>query len=343
MSRFILRRFGHMVLIMFLVSILGFIIIQLPPGDYLSVLQHELEEQRLTEEQIRGTLRAVEERFGLGRPFYVQYYIWMSGFFKGDLGYSMTMMRSVNELIGERIILTILISFTTLVFAFAVSIPIGIYSAVRKYSIGDYIFTFIGFIGLATPNFLLALILMFVAVTVFHAGSIGGLFSQQYIAAPWSIAKALDLIKHLWLPVIIVGTSGTAGTIRVVRARMLDTLGELASLYQVSDLVFVGGSLVPHGGHNLVEPAALARPILAGPHLHNFQSVSDALRQASGMIVTRSAEELRQALRRLFRDPLQAQALGRRARAVFEENQGAVRRTADLIELRWSRELTLVS
>ncbi len=124
---------------------------------------------------------------------------------------------------------------------------------------------------------------------------------------------------------------------------VLDTLGELAAFYGAADVVFVGGSLVPHGGHNLVEPAALARPILAGPHLHNFQSVSDALRQASGMIVTRSAEELRQALRRLFRDPLQAQALGRRARAVFEENQGAVRRTADLIELRWSRELTLVS
>ena len=124
---------------------------------------------------------------------------------------------------------------------------------------------------------------------------------------------------------------------------VLDTLGELAAFYGAADVVFVGGSLVPHGGHNLVEPAALARPIVAGPHLHNFQSVSDALRQANGMIVARSAEELQRAVRRLLEEPLQAQALGRRARAVFEENQGAVRRAADLIGLRWSRELTPVS
>ena len=120
---------------------------------------------------------------------------------------------------------------------------------------------------------------------------------------------------------------------------LLDTLGELAAFYRISDLVFVGGSLVPHGGHNLVEPAALARPILAGPYLHNFQAVSDALSQPNGMLIVRSAEELEQAIRRLLQDPAQAFSLGRRAYAVFQENQGATRRSADLICLRWGSRL----
>jgi peptide/nickel transport system permease protein len=209
-----------------IVSIISFIIIQLPPGDYLSLLEGQLRDERMTQDQIQGVLKAVEERFGLGEPKYVQYWRWVSGILRGDMGYSMTQMKSVNELLSERLILTMAISVGTLLFTLVVSVPIGIYSAVRQYSPGDYILTVIGFIGLATPNFLLALILLFVAVVFFGASSVGGLFSPQYVLAPWSLARVLDLLKHLWVPVIVVGTSGTAATIRVMRARMLDNLGE---------------------------------------------------------------------------------------------------------------------
>ena len=226
MLGYMVRRFGNMAVTVIIVSIISFIIIQLPPGDYLSLLEQRLMEERLTDEQIEGIVKVVKERFGLGEPKYIQYWIWVSGILQGDLGYSMSYMKSVNELLSERLILTMAISLGTLIFTMVVAIPIGIYSAVRQYSMGDYFFTLIGFIGLATPNFLLALVILFIAVIFFGASSVGGLFSTQYILAPWSLAKVWDLLKHLWVPVIVVGTSGTAGTIRVMRAKMLDGLGE---------------------------------------------------------------------------------------------------------------------
>ncbi len=226
LSRYVLVRFGQMLLLIIVVSILSFLIIQLPPGDYLTVLKSQLQMEYMDEETIQRTLAAINERFSLDEPPYMQYIKWVSGILKGDLGYSFALRDKVGKLIGERIGLTILISFCTMLFTWFVAIPIGVYSSIRQYSIGDSIFTFIGFIGLATPNFLLALILMYIAVTVFDAAGIGGLFSREFALSPWSIAKFWDLLKHLWLPVVIVGTAGTAEMIRVIRARMLDVLGE---------------------------------------------------------------------------------------------------------------------
>jgi peptide/nickel transport system permease protein len=168
-------------------------------------------------------VEALRKRYNLDEPIYVQYVKWMGGLLRGDLGMSLEWNRPVKELISERILLTIIISIVTLLFTWAIAIPIGIYSAVKQYSIGDYVFTFLGFIGLATPNFLLALIFMYIGYSVFGA-SAGGLFSPAYQNAPWSIAKFMDLLGHLWIPVIIIGTAGTAGLIRVMRGNLLDEL-----------------------------------------------------------------------------------------------------------------------
>ncbi len=226
MKKFLLRRFVQMLVTLATVSFISFLVIELPPGDFLSVVEANLEDQFFTEEQIEAELAGFRDRFGLDQPWIVRYLRWIGGLLRGDLGYSMAFGASGNDLVGERLALSVTISVATILFSLAVAIPIGLYSAVRQYSIADHFFTFLGFIGLATPNFLLALLLMFMAVFVFNASSIGGLFSADYVAASWSIPKVVDLMKHLWLPIIIIGTAGTAGTIRVVRARMLDTLGE---------------------------------------------------------------------------------------------------------------------
>jgi peptide/nickel transport system permease protein len=186
-------------------------------------------------------IQALKKRFNLDQPFFVQYIRWLNGlsplgFVRGedgtlstlavkwpDMGMSLEWERPVAELIGERIALTSLISIITLLFTWAVAVPIGIYSAVRQYSWADYTFTFIGFIGLATPNFLLALIFMYVGYSVFGV-SAGGLFSPQYLNAPWSLAKFADLLAHVWIPVVVIGTAGTAGLIRVMRGNLLDEL-----------------------------------------------------------------------------------------------------------------------
>ena len=225
--RFVLRRLAYMPLVLVVVSMVSFIIIELPPGDYLTRLRTQLEnEQVLTDEQITGMLVFVNERYGISDPVHLRYWRWISGILRGDLGYSFAYGRDIATLIGDRFLLTIAISSLTLMFTFVVAIPIGIYSAVRQYSAGDYISTVVGFIGLATPNFLLALILQFLSVFAFGAITVGGLFTPQYITASWSWAKIFDLLKHIWLPVVIIGTGEAAGTIRVVRAQMLNVLGE---------------------------------------------------------------------------------------------------------------------
>lgn len=226
LRKYILRRFFQMVLVLFVVSIVSFIAIELPPGDYLTILQAQLEEQQVTREQIEGTLKAMKERFSLDQPSYIRYFRWISGVMRGDFGYSFYMRDKVGKLIRGRIVLTMVISILTLIFTLIVAIPIGVYSAVHQYAASDYFFTFLGFIGLAIPNFLLALVVLFITVVVFGATSVGGLFSPEYILVSWSVPKVIDLLKHLWLPVLIVGTAGTAATTRVVRAKMLDTLGE---------------------------------------------------------------------------------------------------------------------
>ena len=222
MLQFTLRRIVYMIPTLIIVSMLSFAIIQLPPGDYLTSYVTTL---RATGETVdEATLAAMEQRYGLGQPVYVQYWKWISGILlRGDFGQSFEWNQPVSELMWGRLGLTFTMSLATLLFTWLVAFPVGIFSAVRQYSIGDYVSTIIGYIGLATPNFLLALILMYIAFRYFNQ-SVGGLFSPDYADAPWSWAKVWDLLKHLWIPVIIVGTAGTAGLIRIMRANLLDEL-----------------------------------------------------------------------------------------------------------------------
>jgi len=205
------------------ISLISFAIIQLPPGDYLTTLVAELQSQGETVDD--ALLEQLKRQYGLGLPFHQQYFRWMSGILtEGDLGQSFTWNRPVNQLIWDRIGFTMLVTLITTVFIWVVALPIGIYSAVRQYSIGDYIATFFGFLGLATPNFLLALVLMYLGI-VYFGQSVGGLFSPEFQGdVPWSWAKFFDLLSHLWIPVVILGTAGTAGLIRIMRANLLDEL-----------------------------------------------------------------------------------------------------------------------
>ena len=221
MATFVMRRVLLMIPTLVFISIVSFLLIQLPPGDFLDSYIAQLGQTgEMVDEEVVDSLR---QRYGLGQPFYVQYLKWAAGFLRGDFGQSFEWNRPVNELIWERLLLTILLSSLTLIFVWVVSIPIGIYSATHQYSIFDYSFTFLGFIGLATPNFLLALVLMFIASFYFDT-SVGGLFSSEYLEAAWSLGKVIDLLKHLWIPIVVVGTAGTAGLIRVMRGNLLDEL-----------------------------------------------------------------------------------------------------------------------
>jgi len=221
MLNLILRRLLWMGPTILVISLISFTIIQLPPGDYLTSYIAALGETGETVDEAQAA--ALRARYSLDEPFHVQYVRWVAGMFRGDLGMSFEWNRPVTELIGERILLTTIISIVTLLVTWAIAVPIGIYSAVRQYSATDYTFTFLGFIGLATPNFLLALVFMYVGYSVFGV-SAGGLFSPAYQSAPWSIGRFMDLIAHLWIPVIVIGTSGTAGLIRVMRGNLLDEL-----------------------------------------------------------------------------------------------------------------------
>jgi len=210
-----------MVPTLLLVSVVSFVIIQLPPGDYLNTYAANLEASGDLVDA--ATLEALKAQYGLDDPFHVQYLKWVSGFVRGDFGHSFELRRPVGELIGDRLMLTVVLSLSTLLFTWAVAVPVGIYSATAQYSLSDYAVTFLGFVGLAVPNFLLALILMFVGYRYLDI-SVGGLFSMEFIDAPWSFARVLDLVSHLWIPIIVVGTAGTAGLIRVMRANLLDEL-----------------------------------------------------------------------------------------------------------------------
>lgn len=221
MGGFILRRVLYMIPTVFLVSIVTFIIIQLPPGDYLDSLAAEMGEAGVDNTAVVEQLR---EQYGLGQPMYLQYWKWMTGIlFEGDFGISFEKNLPVTDVIWDRLGWTFGISMLTLIFIWAVALPIGIYSAVRKYSVGDYIATFLGFVGLAVPNFLLALVMMYVAFKYFGQ-SVGGLVSPEYLDQPWTWAKFGNLLQHIWMPVFVVGTSGAAALIRIMRANLLDEL-----------------------------------------------------------------------------------------------------------------------
>ena len=219
---YLFQRTIYAFIILIAISFLIFMIIQLPRGDAVDriVNARQAEGDIITAEE-EEALRA---QFGLNRPIYVQYVDWLGDFVQGKLGRSL-MGIPVIDLINERIGATLLLSVISLVLTYAVAVPIGIYSAVNQYSLGDYFWTFMGFIGLAMPNFLLALILLFVFHKLFGL-SIGGLYSPGMEAQPWSPEKLLDLINHLWIPVIVIVTAQTAGTIRTMRATLLDELGK---------------------------------------------------------------------------------------------------------------------
>ena len=225
MSVFLIRRAAFGLLTIFLASIVNFIIIQLPPGDYLSDLAEEM--RNATGDADMASIEAMRIRFGLGEPQIIQYWNWISSFVQGDFGWSFKYNREVGDLLGQRLMLSLILSSATLVFTWVVAIPIGVFVAVRKYGIADNVLTFVGFIGLALPNFLLALFMIFISLFVFDATSVGGLFSREFQNAPWSLGKVWDLLEHLWIPIIVVGTSGTAYLIRVMRTNLLETLGEM--------------------------------------------------------------------------------------------------------------------
>lgn len=222
MLAFIGRRLLLMLPTLLVISMISFLIIQLPPGDYLTSYIQELSDRGEVVDQ--AIIDALRHRYGLDKPIYMQYLTWMAGVIQGDFGQSFEWNKPVKELIWERLGLTFTITLATIIFTWIVAIPIGIYSATHQYTIFDTIFTFIGFIGLSTPGFLLALLLMYLAYSYFGT-SVGGLFSPEFIDVPWSLAKVWDLLKHIWIPVVVLGFRGTAGLIRVMRANLLDQLG----------------------------------------------------------------------------------------------------------------------
>jgi peptide/nickel transport system permease protein len=221
MKAYLARRFLYMLLLMVMASVVSFIVITLPPGDYLTSYIMRLKAQGqdvgLDEEL------ALRRQYGLDQPVYIQYFKWAAQMLQGNMGRSFEFNRPVWEVIKPRLGMTILVAAVSLVFTYVVAIPIGIYSAVKQYSIGDYVFTVIGFAGVSIPNFLLALVVMVFAYRTFGT-SIGGLFSLEYVDAPWSLAKVQDLIKHLPVPILVIGLSGTAWLIRTMRATLLDEL-----------------------------------------------------------------------------------------------------------------------
>lgn len=221
MLSYIIRRLIYMTVLLWLISVVGFIIIELPPGSYLDVHIAQLQARGGTVNE--ALVASLRKQYGLDLPVYARYFKWIWGILHGDLGMSLEKQRPVADLIAERLPATITLSLFTTVFIYVVAIPIGIYSATHQYSPSDYLFTFFGFAGLATPNFLLALVLMFLFYKYFNV-SLTGLFSSQYAAAPWSIGKFMDMVVHLPIPIIVIGTAGTAGIIRVMRGCLLDEL-----------------------------------------------------------------------------------------------------------------------
>ena len=221
MLKYILRRIVTMIPTLVVISMLVFVIIQLPPGDYLE--SHIAELQSQGESVDEQKIQFLREEYGLDKPMVQQYLYWVAGMLQGDFGYSFEYDLPVTEVVGDRLFLTIIISIATILFTWMIAFPIGIYSATHQYSWGDYGLSTLGFLGLATPNFLLALIMLYLA-NVYFGTSIGGLMDPEYIGAPWSFDKLLSILEHLWIPVVVIGTSGTAGMIRRLRANLLDEL-----------------------------------------------------------------------------------------------------------------------
>jgi peptide/nickel transport system permease protein len=221
MFRYIIHRLLVMIPTLLVISLIVFVIIQLPPGDYLDTMINEM--ISTGEEPDWEYIEFLRAQYGFDKPIIEQYAHWLFGMLHGDLGFSFEYRLPVSEVVGDRLLLTFMISYVTMVFTWLIAFPIGLYTATHQYSWGDYGLTFIGFIGLATPNFLLALVLLYFARVIFGT-EIGGLMDAEFIGQDWSWAKAVSVLEHLWIPVIVIGTAGTAGMIRRLRANMLDEL-----------------------------------------------------------------------------------------------------------------------
>ncbi len=224
MAVFIARRIMFMIPTLIAVSILSFAIIQLPPGDFLTSYAAQLRQEGDMVDE--AELESLRQRYGLGQPVYVQYAKWVKGILtEGDWGQSFEWQKPVKELIWERLGLTMLLSLSALLVSWFIAIPVGVYSATHQYSFLDYAMTTFSFIGLGTPGFLLALIILFVVQSKLGM-NVGGLFSDEYMLAPWSWAKFVDMLKHIWVPMLILAVNGTAGNIRITRANLLDELNK---------------------------------------------------------------------------------------------------------------------
>ena len=223
MHWYILKRLAVVPLMLFLFSIIAFALIQAPPGDFLTSYIAELAQGGSSLDQAQ--IDALRAQYGLDKPVTTQYFLWVGSLLQGDLGISLEWRRSNAELIGERLLLTLALTIFSLIFTWLIAIPVGIISATKQYSAADYVFTVLNYVGLATPNFMLALVLMWVAFDRFGL-SVTGLFSPEFAQAPWSWARVGDLMSHIWLPMIVLGVAGTAQIARVVRANLLDELSK---------------------------------------------------------------------------------------------------------------------
>tara|TARA_Y100001960_G_C14663595_1_gene822160 strand:+ start:117 stop:1103 length:987 start_codon:yes stop_codon:yes gene_type:complete len=224
MLRFAVRRIALLFPMLFIASVITFAIIQAPPGDFLDDYIAELMEQGEAGFN-RADVDYLREQYGLNDPLPIQYGKWFLNVLQWDLGLSLEWNKPVTELLNQRLLLTVILGLFTITFTWTMAIPIGILSAVKQYSWWDYIWTFISYLGVATPNFMIALVVIWMAFSYFGANLVG-LFSSEYIDAPWSIAKVIDMLKHIWVPMLIVGTSGTARLTRIVRANLLDELSK---------------------------------------------------------------------------------------------------------------------
>ncbi len=223
MLRFVIRRILIFIPMLFLMSVVAFGIIQAPPGDFLTDYIAQL--QATGETVDAGQIDALRSHYGLDQPLYVQYFKWVWGIVQWDLGLSLEWGRPVKELVNDRLAMTVVLGVSTILFTWTLAVPIGILSAVKKYTAIDYFFTFLSYFGVGTPNFMIALVAMWFAFSWFGI-RVTGLFSQEYITAPWGFGKVLDMIKHMWVPMLILGTDGTARFTRIVRANLLDVMNK---------------------------------------------------------------------------------------------------------------------
>jgi peptide/nickel transport system permease protein len=224
-AKYVLQRLIIMIVMMVMLSFIVFVTIELPPGDYADRRALDLRSQGIT--VLEADVTALRHQLGLDRPFLRRYIDWIANIvLRGNFGLSMTLHQPVTVVLGQRVGLTIMLAVATIIVTYGLAIPIGIYSAIRQYSLGDYFFTMLGYLGMAVPSFMLALVLVYLSVTRFD-NSVGGLFSAQYAEAPWSWGKVVDLLRHLWVPALVLGVSGTAFEIRTMRATLLDEKNKL--------------------------------------------------------------------------------------------------------------------